>query len=45
VKPIFIIHAGEYLVGSHIEETYKKARIWLPSKDRSYSFILLLYAI
>jgi hypothetical protein len=40
VKPIFTIHAGEYLVGSHIEETYKKARVWLPSKDTGVDLLV-----
>ena len=33
MKPLFTVHAGEYLVGSHIEKHYKKWNIWVPSKD------------
>jgi hypothetical protein len=33
VKPIFSVHAGEYLVATHIEENYKHLNVWLPSKD------------
>jgi hypothetical protein len=33
MKPIFTIHAGEYLVGSYIEEHYKYFNVWIPSKD------------
>lgn len=33
MKPIFTIHAGEYLVGSYIEENYKDYNVWIPSKD------------
>jgi len=40
MKPIFTIHAGEYLVGSHIEKTYKKARVWLPSKDTGVDLLV-----
>jgi hypothetical protein len=40
LKPIFTIHAGEYLVGSHIEESYKKARVWLPSKDTGIDLLV-----
>jgi hypothetical protein len=40
VKPIFTIHAGEYLVGSHIENTYKKARVWLPSSDTGIDLLV-----
>jgi hypothetical protein len=34
MKPIFTIHAGEYLVGSHIESKFKKLNVWLPTKAR-----------
>jgi hypothetical protein len=33
MRPIFTIHAGEYLVGSEIEKMFPKARVWIPSKD------------
>jgi hypothetical protein len=33
VKPIFSVHAGEYLVGTHIEENFADLNIWLPSRD------------
>jgi len=33
MKPLFTVHAGEYLVGSHIETHYKKWNIWVPAKD------------
>ena len=33
MQPIFTIHAGEYLVGSYIEDKFKKYRVWVPSKD------------
>jgi hypothetical protein len=33
MQPIFTIHAGEYLVGSYIENKFKKYRVWVPSKD------------
>jgi len=40
VKPISTVHAGEYLVGSHIEKTYKEARVWLPSKDTGVDLLI-----
>ena len=40
MKPIFTIHAGEYLVGSHIEKTYKEARVWLPSNDTGVDLLV-----
>lgn len=40
MKPIFSIHAGEYLVGSFIEETYKDYNVWIPSKDTGVDFLV-----
>ena len=33
MRPLFTIHAGEYLVGSYIEEKFKTLNVWVPSKD------------
>jgi hypothetical protein len=33
MRPLFTIHAGEYLVGLHIERRFKKYLVWVPSKD------------
>lgn len=33
MRPIFTIHAGEYLVASHIENKFKGLNVWVPSKD------------
>jgi len=40
MKPIFTIHAGEYLVGSYIEKAYKKSRVWLPSNDTGVDLLV-----
>jgi len=40
MKPIFSIHAGEYLVGTHIEENYKNFNVWLPSKDTGVDLLV-----
>ena len=40
MRQIFTIHAGEYLVGSHIEKTYKKLRVWLPSSDTGVDLLV-----
>ena len=40
MKPIFSIHAGEYLVGTHIEETYKNLNVWLPTKDTGIDLLV-----
>lgn len=33
MRPIFTIHAGEYLVGTKIEESFPDLRVWIPSQD------------
>ncbi|MGA3370252.1 MAG: hypothetical protein ABSC48_00655 [Terracidiphilus sp.] len=34
MKTLFTIHAGEYLVGNHLEKKYSKdVKVWIPSKD------------
>lgn len=40
MKPIFTIHAGEYLVGSYIEENYKDFNVWIPSKDTGIDLLV-----
>lgn len=33
MKPLFTIHAGEYLVGSYIEQQFPHVNVWVPSRD------------
>ncbi len=34
MRPIFTVHAGEYLVANHIESQFRGLmRVWVPSKD------------
>ncbi|MEX1013724.1 MAG: hypothetical protein WDZ80_01010 [Candidatus Paceibacterota bacterium] len=40
MKPIFTIHAGEYLVASRIEKKFKGVNVWLPSKDTGIDLLL-----
>ena len=40
VKPIFTIHAGEYLVGSYIENKFKNLRVWIPTKDTGIDLLV-----
>lgn len=40
MKPIFSIHAGEYLVGSELEKRFKNCEVWLPSKDTGTDLLL-----
>jgi hypothetical protein len=40
MKPIFTIHAGEYLVASHLEEEFKGIQIWLPTSDTGIDLLV-----
>jgi hypothetical protein len=40
MKPLFTIHAGEYLAGAHIEQHYPKWNVWLPSKDTGIDLLV-----
>jgi len=40
IKPLFTVHAGEYLVGSHIEARYPRWNVWLPSKDTGVDLLV-----
>src|SRR3972149_2435641 len=40
VKPIFTIHAGEYLVGSYIESKFKNLNVWLPTKETGIDLLV-----
>jgi hypothetical protein len=40
MKSLFTVHAGEYLVGAHIEHTFPHWNVWLPSKDTGVDFLV-----
>ena len=40
MRTFFTIHAGEYLVGSEIEERFPTARVWLPSEDTGVDLLV-----
>jgi len=40
MKPLFTVHAGEYLVGAHIERTYPRWNVWVPSKDTGIDLLV-----
>ena len=40
MKPLFTLHAGEYIVGSHIEVCYPDWKIWLPAKDTGVDLLV-----
>jgi hypothetical protein len=40
MKPIFTVHAGEYLVGAYIEHNFPRWNVWLPSKDTGVDLLV-----
>lgn len=41
MQPLFTVHAGEYLVGAHLERCWgEEVAIWLPSKDLGIDLLL-----
>jgi hypothetical protein len=40
MTPLFTVHAGEYLVGSYIEERFKRLNVWIPSKDTGIDLLV-----
>ena len=40
MKPIFTIHAGEYIVAATLEKKFRDFNIWLPSKDTGIDLLL-----
>jgi hypothetical protein len=40
MKPLFTIHAGEYLVGSHIEQQFRRVNVWVPSRDTGVDLLV-----
>jgi hypothetical protein len=40
MKPLFTIHAGEYVVGEFIERNFPSLNIWIPSKDTGIDLLV-----
>jgi len=40
MKPLFSVHAGEYLTGSHIEKQFKHVNLWVPAKDTGVDLLV-----
>jgi len=40
MKPIFTIHAGEFVFGERIEQKHKDLKLWIPSKDTGVDFLV-----
>ena len=33
MRPLFTVHGGEFLVGDHIERSFRRVNLWIPSRD------------
>ena len=40
MQPLFTLHAGEYLVGAHIEKKFKRANVWVPVRDTGIDLLV-----
>jgi hypothetical protein len=40
MRPLFAIHAGEFIVGEHIERTFRRLNAWVPTKDTGIDLLV-----
>jgi len=40
MRPIFTIHAGEFLVAEHIEKKFRDLNVWIPTKDTGIDLLV-----
>lgn len=40
MRPLFTIHAGEYLVGEHIQQSFKRLHVWVPARDTGVDLLV-----
>jgi hypothetical protein len=40
MQPLFTLHAGEYLVGAHIEHHFKRTNVWVPVRDTGVDLLV-----
>ena len=40
MRPLFTIHAGEYLVASEIERRFRRTNVWVPSRDTGVDLLV-----
>jgi hypothetical protein len=40
MRPLFTVHAGELLVGQHIEQSLKGKNVWVPTKDSGVDLLV-----
>jgi hypothetical protein len=39
MRPIFTVHAGEFLVGQHLE-SFKNRNVWVPTKEHDVDLLV-----
>jgi hypothetical protein len=40
MRPLFTVHAGEFLVGQHIESSFRDKNVWVPTKDMGIDLLV-----
>lgn len=40
MRPLFTVHAGEFVVGEHIEKEFKNLNVWIPAKDTGVDLLI-----
>lgn len=40
MKPLFTIHAGEFVVGDFLERKFRNVNVWVPSKDTGVDLLV-----
>jgi hypothetical protein len=40
MRSIFTVHAGEFIVGEHLERTYEGLNVWVPAKDTGVDLLV-----
>ncbi len=40
MKPLFTIHAGEFVFGELVEKKYRDLKLWIPTKDTGVDFLV-----
>ena len=40
MRPLFTIHAGEFVVGDHIERKFRRVNLWVPSRDTGTDLLI-----
>ena len=40
MKPLFTVHAGEFLVDCEIERKFRDVNVWIPAKDTGVDLLV-----